>query len=139
MERQALLLEIDTKIRKLQELRKIAADPDMFSLFNELNSLNGSLSANGKSNTTSKQKAKKKGRFVDTVEEACRSVFAGDFTIRDAIRAYEGLGHGFIAKNKSVAMYSALRRLVKKGSLQVAAQGTGRTAATYRFVERASG
>lgn len=130
------LRDIDEQIRKLQELRKLVADPDMIALLNQLISVkNGHSTGIVLSSTVGKENTKKKGRFIEKIEETCRNFGTSSFTINDVIKAFEQRGNVFGANNKSVATYSAMRRLQKRRVVEVVQQGVGSAPSTYRVVQ----
>lgn len=122
------LQDIDQQIAKLQELRKIIADPQMAALLNQV------LASKNGNSTAMKRKAKK-GTFIEKIEETCRSFGTAEFTVNGVIEVFQARGNTFAAKNKSVATYSAMRRLQERKVIQVVKQGIGSSASTYRVVQ----
>ena len=133
MRNDAFVQEIDAKIRKLQELRKIAADPQMFSLLTELISVNGNATAPKISNTKSETTPKKKGNVIRAIEVACRQFGMQQFTIREVIKALDADGYEFKAKDKNVAVYTALKSLMKKGVVRLVVVGKGAKPSEYQM------
>lgn len=130
------LQDIDEQIRKLQELRKVVADPQMASLLNQLlASKNGHSALPIMANAQGKHKAKKKGTFIEKIAETCRAFGTGEFKISDVITAFEARGFVFAAKDKSVATYSAMRRLQDRKLITVVTRGIGAKPSTYRVVQ----
>jgi hypothetical protein len=130
------LKDIDEQIQRLQELRRIVADPAMASLLDQL-----MASKNGRSNLPhadkqGERKAKKKGTFVSKIDETCKSFGSERFTIGDVIRKFENAGNTFNAKDKSVAVYSAMKRLEGRGMLKVVVKGAGAKPSLYEYIQR---
>jgi hypothetical protein len=130
------LKEIDARIQRLQELRKIVADPEMASLLNQLMASKNEHSSLAHPDRQSEHKAKKKGTFINKIEETCKSFGAARFTIRDVIEKFESSGNTFKAKDKSVAAYSAMKRLEKRGVLKVVEKGIGAKPSYYEYIHR---
>ena len=126
------LKDIDEQIQKLQELRKVVADPTMASLLNQL-----LASKNGQSSLsrTGERKAKK-GTFIEKIDESCKSFGSARFTIREVIEKFESTGNKFNAQDKSVAVYSAMKRLEKRGVLKLVEKGIGAKPSYYQYVHR---
>jgi hypothetical protein len=116
------LEDIDEKIRRLQELRRIVSDPSMASLLNDLiASKNGGCPA---AIPQSEYKAKE-GSLLAKIEETCRSFGSEPFTIRQIVQRFESQGNVFEAKDKAVSAFSAVKSLVKKGIVKQIKQGYG--------------
>jgi len=128
------LSDIDAQIAKLQELRKIVADPQMAALLNQvLASKNGAPAA-------TEGKANRKGSFIAKIEEICRAFGSQTFTIQNVIEAYLAKGYTFKAQNQSVATYTAMKRLVKAKRLELDHKGGGGSNPDYyRVSARVSG
>lgn len=122
------LQDIDEQIAKLQELRKIIADPQISTLLNQI------LASKNGNTATMKRKAKK-GTFIEKIEETCRAFGTAEFTVKAVIEAFQARGYTFAASNKSVAAYSAMRRLQERKVIQIVKQGIGSSASTYRVVQ----
>jgi len=131
------LRDIDEQIRKLQELRKIVADPEMASLINQLFARKNGQSIMSIADAQDKDKAKtqKRGTFIGKIEEVVRSMpQTSTFTLNDVIEVFEASGNAFNAKNKSVATYTAMRRLEKRKVIEVVERGIGSKPSTFRVV-----
>jgi hypothetical protein len=122
--------DIDERIQKLQELRKVMSDPEMAAL---LNQLLASKNGNAIMPTASVHKAKKKGDFIKQIARICEYFAMEPFKISDVIKAFESAGHTFKAQDKNVATYSALKRLVKRGMLKIIVQGKGAKPSVYQM------
>jgi hypothetical protein len=113
---------IDEKIRKLEQLREFAADPEMRDLLTELVASNGNGNGNGASHTAAKKKGPK-GTLSEMVRKACLDTPGGKFTVPDLVARLHDMGYRFEAKDEAVAVYSSLNRLKDKGIVAVAEQG----------------
>jgi len=130
------LKDIDEQIQRLQELRKIVADPGMASLLNQLMASKNGHSGLPHRDRQSESKAKKKGTFINKIDESCKSFGSARFTIREVIDKFESAGNTFKAKDKSVAVYSAMKRLEKRGVLKVVEKGIGAKPSFYEYIHR---
>jgi hypothetical protein len=135
MKNEVLLKAIDARIRQLEDFRNLVkSNPDVVSLLATFTSLpGGEIPQIG--NTNGEDVANKKGTFVAKVEETCRAMGSGHFTVNDAVKAFEERGNAFGAENKNIAMYSALKRLVTKGIVEISTQGEGSRPSYYRVVQ----
>ncbi|HVS88669.1 MAG TPA: hypothetical protein VHF01_10680 [Candidatus Acidoferrum sp.] len=130
------LKDIDEQIQRLQELRKIVADPGMASLLNQLMASKNGQSSLLHGDKQSERKAKKKGTFINKIEESCKLFGSARFTIRDVIDKFESAGNTFNAKDKSVAVYSAMKRLESRGVLKLVEKGIGAKPSFYEYIHR---
>jgi hypothetical protein len=120
--------KLDEKIRKLQQLRELAADPELADMLSAFVSANGSKAAD---NGTSAQ-AEGDGRLA-YAEKAVHAL-AGHFTVKEAATKMVELGYTFTAKDPSVATYGALLLLRDKGIVEVAEKGGPGKSAKWRAV-----
>jgi DNA-binding transcriptional ArsR family regulator len=79
-------------------------------------------------------KPSKKGTFIERVEEIANTL-EGQFTITDVIAAYEEAGYVFAAQDKNVAVYTALKRLVRRGKFNITKKGIGSKPSYYEAVK----
>jgi len=136
--------KIDAQIRKLQELRRIAGDPEMAPLLESLIVQNG-LPAKAKK-APRKARARsmeatnpiKRGDVVTAASKALAGI-SGKFAASNALEAMEKNGFVFSAETPIVAVNGALRRLLKRGEIRLAEAGSGRKPHLYERVGRASG
>jgi hypothetical protein len=127
------LRDIDEHIAKLQELRRIMSDPAMATVLNQLLASKNGHSSPPLQNRQNEYKAKTKGNFIRQIEKICEYFGLEPFTIRDVIQAFEAGGYTFKAKDKNVATYSALQRLVERGVLKIVVRGIGAKPSTYQM------
>ena len=137
MQNDALVQAIEERIRSLQEFKRLViSSPDMVPLLKQFFSINGTSAApEAMHKIKGESLPKKKGKFIQKVEETCRALGTGHFTVNDAVKAFEERGNAFNAENKSIAMYSALKRLVKRKVVEITAQGEGSRPSYYRVVQ----
>jgi len=109
------IAKLDEKIRRLQQIRELASDPEMRKILADVITVNG----NG---THRMSKKAQKGALTDIVETACRESGA-KFTVKDVVERMEAQGYHFSAKDSEIATYNAMRRLRKKGVLTVVEEG----------------
>jgi hypothetical protein len=134
MKNEALLKAIDARIRQLQDFRNlVVSSPDVISLLATFTSLPENEVP--MSNTNGEYTTNKKGTFVARVEETCRAMGSGHFTVNDAVKAFEERRNTFGAENKNIAMYSALKRLVAKKVVEISTQGEGSRPSYYRVIQ----
>src|SRR3989442_1987567 len=125
---------IDEKIKRLEQLKAFMSDPLTAQMVAELIACkNGHSSASAAA--SQEQSDSRKGQFVAKVDEICGEFGDKPFIIADVIKAYQNRGYIFAAKDKNVAVYSALQRLVGK-TIEVAAKGSGRNPTKYRLIKR---
>src|SRR5690348_13485468 len=114
------LKKLDEKIRKLQQIRELAADPEMATLLTELVGGNGNTRNNG-AKTPENTGDLGDGR-IGSAEKAVRLLHS-NFTTNDVKAKMEELGYKFAAKDPSVATYSAMILLRDKGIIKVVEKG----------------
>jgi hypothetical protein len=111
------IAKLDEKIRKLQHLRELAADPELASLLADFVTPNGNgVPKNGHSTRTDET------GLTESAIRACKT-FAGSFTATGLTHKMEEMGYTFTAKDKGVATYGVMNRLKDKGVLVVVEQG----------------
>jgi len=126
------LNDIRERIRKLQELEKVMSDPAMAILLNEVLAAKNANNTAIPANTQHEYKANKKGTLVEGIERICMSFpLERQFTIKDVVEAYEQAGNIFIAKDKAIAAYGAMQRLVARGTLSEH-KGVGKKPTIYQ-------
>lgn len=109
------ITKIDERIRKLQQIKELASDPETRELLADVLSLNG----NGHSPKTRKVQ---RGSLSDAVERACLQQ-AMKFTVQDIVNALHKDSFQFAAKDEQVAVYSAMRRLRDRGVIDIVEEG----------------
>jgi hypothetical protein len=130
------LKDIDEQIQRLQELRKIVADPEMASLLNQLMASKNGHSSLTHADKKGEHKAKKKGTFINRIEETCRLFASARFTIRNVIDKYESTGNTFNARDKGVAVYTVMKRLEKRGVVKIVEKGIGAKPSYFENIQR---
>jgi len=130
---------INAQIRKLEELKRFISDPTTAPMIEQLISQNSSVNAPSR---TSEKTAKlphaqptQRGALLAAVENTCK-ILPGDFNQKEVIEKLESQGYAFQAKDKNIAVYSALKRLVKRGVLHLTSRGKGKKPSTYRVIRR---
>jgi hypothetical protein len=128
--------KIDAHIRRLEELKRFLDDPATEPFIEQLFSSSG---------MTAKQtvqlplvQSTPKGGLLGSVADVCRAMTTQEFSSREVIERLEILGYKFHAKNKAVAINSALKRLVKRGTIQLVQAASGQRPAIYKIPERFS-
>lgn len=126
------LNDIDEQIKKLQELRRVISDPAMAGLLNQLLASKNGVTPVSPRNTQGEHKAK--GDFAAEILVSCKTIppLETPFTIRAVIAAHEARGGTFTAKDKAIATYGALKRLVKSRDVIMVEQGIGSKPSLYR-------
>ena len=130
--------KIDEQIRKLQELKRLASDPEMAPL---LESLFVSSSAEqqhvaAESVSVASPNGSRKGDVVKAAEIAVQRLgFEGHrFKRSDLFAAMEQNDFQFAAVSPHIAVNGALRKLVERGVIRIAVKGSGRAGHQYEWV-----
>ena len=133
------LAKVDSQIRKLEELRRIASDPELLSLL-ETVMVNGatrreppSSNAKGNKKPPTKKETAKKGEFQAAVREAIMR-FDRPFSGYTVARRMEMDGYSFVSSRPGIAVIDALKALVKKGVVRVFKQGKGSEATLFERI-----
>jgi hypothetical protein len=128
--------KIDDQIRKLEELKRFMSDPTTAPMIEQLISQNGSVNAASRPTEKSPKlphgQVTQRGALLAAVENTCK-ILPGDFNQKEVIEKLESQGYAFQAKDKNIAVYSALKRLVKRGVLHLTSKGKGKKPSTYRL------
>ena len=118
------LAGLETTIRKLQELHRLASDPELAPFIK----LRGAQK-NGASKEASPVYESPFGSDVTTAA----AQLGKDFTIADVYEAMKTKGHKFNGDEPKKSIGNILRALVADGHLRVAQPGRGLRASVYRF------
>ena len=114
--------KIDDRIRKLQQLRKLAEDEDFVDLFNQVLS-NGNGNARPaplvKPRSNGHAGVGKKGSFTKEVEKVCGEFKANFFVARDVLNKLHEREFPIEAKNKYTAVLGILKKMVDRKQLTV--------------------
>lgn len=134
--------KIDEQIRKLQELKKLVADPEMLPLLESLLVQNGNGNAPAKhSHTYSRKRVGrqlKRGNLVETVEKTIADM-SGRLTAPMVARTMAHNGFKFASQKPKVAVNGVLRNLVKNGMLKIVVEGSGRAPNQYERIGKGAG
>jgi hypothetical protein len=125
----AQIAEQQERIKKLQELKKLASDPEMLTLLESLVAQNG----NGhkpQSAKTRRHKKHRKGHLLKATQKAIGTL-VGTFTVHNVVEAMQHAGFNFAAQKPAVAVGSVLRKLAEQDKLTLAVEGSGRAAHQY--------
>jgi hypothetical protein len=112
------IAKLDEKIKKLQHLRELAADPEMAELLAEFVTKNGAKSA-----SNGHEQDVDANPLITYAEKACRAL-PNRFTTNDVRDKIVELGYRFRAKSPSIATYGVMLRLKKKGIISVVEAGS---------------
>jgi hypothetical protein len=133
--------KIDAQIRKLQELKRIAGDPEMAPLLESLivkNGLPSKPTRRPRGHVARAIKFPRKGDLMAATSKAIAS-FNGRFTALSVLQAMKNAGFVFEAETPLVAVNGALRRLLRKKRISVAVVGSGRAPHQYeRIIQKTS-
>jgi hypothetical protein len=127
------LQKIDEQIRKLQELKRFMSDPTTAPMIEQLISSNGEVSPQYAKLPIGK--STQRGALLKAVEIVCKTA-PSDFTAKEVIRNLELQGYMIQAKDKAIAVNGALKRLLKRGVINVTSAGAGKRPSIYGFVKR---
>jgi hypothetical protein len=131
---------IDAQIKKLEELKRFMGDPATAPFIEQFISSNGMehpASPNTAATPTpfSVAQATHRGQLTGAVAEVCRSM-TENFNSKEVIKRLRQMGFTFHAKNTGVAVNTVLKRLVKRGTLELVKKASGQRPATYRIPQR---
>jgi hypothetical protein len=123
--------KLDSQIKKLEELRRIASDPELLALL-ETVMVNGSSPQGPPPQARStirtppprKKPTAKKGEFQAAVRAAIMQ-FDKPFSGYVVARKMENDGYEFVSSRPGIAVIEALKALVKKGVVRVYKNGVG--------------
>ena len=114
------LKALDDKIRKLQEFRKLAADPDLAAFI-------GEESSNG--NVVKRTPAYESELGNDVI--AAIAAFGGEFTVASTYEAMEKAGYKFKGDEPKKSIGNILREFAFSGGIKIVKPGKGRRATVY--------
>ena len=130
---------IDEEIRALSELKKFMAQPVTARVIERF------IASRGEKNGHSRPDPQlvfgtgptERGALLAATLNACREFTAGvEFTAKEVIVKMEQRGYIFKAKNKDIAVNSALKRLVGKHVLEQTQTAVGQRPAKYKIPQR---
>ena len=132
---------VSEQLRKWQELSRFINDPETAPIIEQLVAAQNGHTKNPITALPPRSlnpKKRKKGAFIKRIEEVCQTFCnpGEEFTVRNVIVQYEQRGYVFGASDKLVATNSALKRLVKRGVIEVSEKGSGHTPSTYKLIQR---
>lgn len=132
---------IKDRIRTLQEFERFMDDPTTAPIIEQLFSSNGN--GNGVSHPVPQTarlplgQPTQRGELLGTVKMACLEYPAETpFTAKDVINRVGARGYVFQAKNKEIAVNSALKRLLAKGVIAQTQTASGQRPAKYKIPQR---
>jgi hypothetical protein len=137
--------KIDERIRKLQELRRLASDPEMLHLLRELvdDSANRNESAAEAPAPSAavapvaitrepRMRRPRKGALIKTASRVVDTL-AGEYDFHAVMDRMREVGFQFAGKPE-VAVNGVLRKLLKRKRIVLVEEGVGRTPNKYRTV-----
>jgi hypothetical protein len=116
---------IDRAIAKLQELRKLAADPEIAPFLRNGNG--ATVSPNHETNPYELTD------FEEAVITACKAV-GGDFTVNTVLKKMEEQGYKFRGSEPRKSVANLLRGLNRDGHIAVKEHGKGRRETIYEGI-----
>jgi hypothetical protein len=128
---------LDTRIRKLEQLRELVADPEMVALFLEMVGISNGhkpqepAKTAAKTNITRRQKTNR-GEILEAAKKVLPALPA-NFTSRELTKAMKASGYAFTAKSETIAISGVLQRLSKKGLVKRTDDQTSKQKATYKY------
>jgi hypothetical protein len=128
---------LDTRIRKLEQLRELVADPEMVALFLEMVTVSNGHKAQEPAKTAAKNNATKRQRTgrgeILTAAMKVIPALPASFSSKDLTKAMKASGYVFTAKSETIAISGVLKRLVKKNVLKRTDDQKSKQKATYRY------
>jgi hypothetical protein len=126
---------IEARIKKLQQLRELAEDPEMVEIFLDLVGASKVRKSPEPAKTQAKNDAESKvavtprGELKEVVLKVLPSL-PQPFNIRTVVDVVKGTGYWFQANDPFIAVGSVLKRLAKKGKVKrVPQEGDSRAVA----------
>ena len=131
------LRKLDDQIRRLQELKRIALDPEMLTLLEGLVTNNGDVSA---SITRQAPQTPIGGKNVllQATSRAIAALPQNRFTSVYLVDQMIKSGFQFAAGNPKVAINGVLKRLAAKQEIRIVTLGRGRRATEYDRIPKAT-
>ena len=132
--------KIDEKIKRLQDLKRIASDPEMVRLLLETVSDNSVETQPNRSSprTSRKRGGTKKGELAQAVKKAVASINHA-FTADTVVSWMQTHDYIFTAKDPKIAVNGVLRKMAKKQQLKIVKAGSGRVPNEYEKAQRSAG
>ncbi len=133
--------EHKAQIGRLENLRKMAADPKLVSLFQSLIVRNGFAAVHARRKTAVATRVAGKGRKGDLRDAVAKAVISAGtkFTANRVVEIMQENGFVFGAKNPKIAVNSVFRAMMRKGNLMIAVEGMGRAPHEYTRVGKMEG
>jgi hypothetical protein len=129
------LSKLDSQIRKLEELRRIASDPEMLALLDTVIVKNGvSPVASSVPAAEPETVRKRKGEFQSAVRNVIEQ-YDKPFSGYSIARKMELDGYKFASSRPGIAVIEALKALIKKGIVRVFREGAGSEPTLYVRVQ----
>ena len=128
---------LDTRIKKMQQMRDLLADPEMVDLFLQMVSTNGHKAPEAAKTLAKSGTGKRAQTQRGALEAAATKVLPSlpaTFNSRDLIKALKNSGYTFAAKSEGIAISGVLKRLVKKSVLKRMDEDGSRRNAKYKMV-----
>jgi hypothetical protein len=125
-------------LKKLEDFRRFASDPEMLPLLQSL-IMDGDVASSathrapGRPKGSQNKKGSKKGDLKNSVIKTIGGI-SGKFTAPGVVKIMDGDGVKFAAQNPNIAVNGVLRKLVAKGTLRIAVEGSGRAPNQYERV-----
>jgi hypothetical protein len=138
----ALITEQRNHLKKLEDFKRLASDPEIRPFLESLITENGIASSVNQRRPGrpkgSRNKESKKGDLKTGVVKAISGI-SGRFTAPSVVKMMAGEGFKFAAKTPNIAVNGVLRKLAAKGVLRVAVEGSGRSPNQYERATKGSG
>jgi hypothetical protein len=121
------------QIRRLQEIKRMASDPEMLTLLDGLVTKNGSVAPATPTEAAPKFRGRKDA-LTEGVMLAIAALPQNRFTAAHLVDRMLKAGFQFVAGNPHFAVTGALRRLAEKGKINIAMHGSGRRATEFERI-----
>jgi hypothetical protein len=132
------LKKIDDQIRRLQEIKRLASDPEMLTLLEGLVTKNGDV-ATSITPQAIRTPVGGKNVLLQATRRAIAALPQNRFTSGYLVDQMIKNGFQFAAGKPNVAMNGALKRLVARQEIIIAAVGRGRRATEYDRIPKVAG
>jgi hypothetical protein len=136
---------IDEQIRRLQDLKRMASDPETLRLWENLMAENNGPIRPARTFAHPlpmvKENPSNSGKKGDVLRAARKAVATlnGRFKAPSVLEAMQREGFALTVEKPLVVVNGALRRLIKKGEIKIVMRGSGRNGHQYEQTGKALG
>jgi hypothetical protein len=128
--------QIDARIAKLQQVRELLKDPEVFALVKAIVTngavTNGAAPSDKKASKSGKRPPHRRWRgSMATTAYECVQDMEGRFTRQDLVKELKAAGYEFIGRNPLMSMQRTLEKLLHDKIIRIVTPGAGRRPTLY--------